>query len=202
MDSDKKTHGFCKAELRKRFRLVFYLGKLSLAAYPEQFGKPGRNPTGPAHASRLVFTDHNRPPTAAMRQRHNEEGRCAADRCSQPRGSRRPWQKAAHPARHPSLAGCSKRIASLTPPREYRFRNQSGTGHPRAGSSTLQTIRSSDHFSKGDIILMASRMSYRSFIWSTRLLDSVDQYMRQPFSSTAFSTNSSLKTHLHKRGCR
>lgn len=116
MDSDKKTHGFCKAELRKRFRLVFYLGKLSLAAYPEQFGKPGRNPTGPAHASRLVFTDHNRPPTAAMRQRHNEEGRCAADRCSQPRGSRRPWQKAAHPARHPSLAGCSKRIASLTPP--------------------------------------------------------------------------------------
>ena len=114
MDSDKKTHGFCKAELRKRFRLVFYLGKLSLAAYPEQFGKPGRNPTGPAHASRLVFTDHNRPPTAAMRQRHNEEGRCAADRCSQPRGSRRPWQKAAHPARHPSLAGCSKRIASLT----------------------------------------------------------------------------------------
>lgn len=90
----------------------------------------------------------------------------------------------------------------LPPPREYRFRNQSGTGHPRAGSSTLQTIRSSDHFSKGDIILMASRMSYRSFIWSTRLLDSVDQYMRQPFSSTAFSTSSSLKTHLHKRGCR
>lgn len=117
MDSDKKTHGFCKAELRKRFRLVFYLGKLSLAAYSEQFGKPGRNPTGPAHASRLVFTDHNRPPTAAMRQRHNEEGRCAADRCSQPRGSRRPWQKAAHPARHPSLAGCSKRIASLTSPK-------------------------------------------------------------------------------------
>lgn len=115
MDSDKKTHGFCKAELRKRFRLVFYLGKLSLAAYSEQFGKPGRNPTGPAHASRLVFTDHNRPPTAAMRQRHNEEGRCAADHCSQPRGSRRPWQKAAHPARHPSLAGCSKRIASLIP---------------------------------------------------------------------------------------
>lgn len=67
MDSDKKTQGFCKAELRKRFRLVFYLGKLSLAAYSEQFGKPGRNPTGPAHASRLVFTDHNRPPTAAMR---------------------------------------------------------------------------------------------------------------------------------------
>lgn len=121
MDSDKKTHGFCKAELRKRFRLVFYLGKLSLAAYSEQFGKPGRNPTGPAHASRLVFTDHNRPPTAAMRQRHNEEGLCAADRCSQPRGSRRPWQKAAHPARHPSLAGCSKRIASLTPQGNIAF---------------------------------------------------------------------------------
>ena len=197
MDLDKKTHGFCKAELRKRFRLVFYLGKLSLAAYSEQFGKPGRNPTGPAHASRLVFTDHNRPPTAAMRQRHNEEGRCAADRCSQPRGRKRLIRQGILPL--PDARNASPR---LPPPREYRLRNQSGTGHPRAGSSTLQTIRSSDHFSKGDIILMASRMSYRSFIWSTRLLDSVDQYMRQPFSSTAFSTSSSLKTHLHKRGCR
>lgn len=190
MDSDKKTHGFCKAELRKRFRLVFYLGKLSLAAYPEQFGKPGRNPTGPAHASRLVFTDHNRPPTAAMRPLLATTRQSSAMAKSSSSG------KASFPCRMLE----THRLAY--PPREYRFRNQSGTGHPRAGSSTLQTIRSSDHFSKGDIILMASRMSYRSFIWSTRLLDSVDQYMRQPFSSAAFSTNSSLKTHLHKRGCR
>lgn len=41
MGSDKKAHGFCKAELRERFRLVFYVGKLSLAAYPEQFENEG-----------------------------------------------------------------------------------------------------------------------------------------------------------------
>ena len=181
MDSDKKTHRFCKAELRKRFRLVFYLGKLSLAAYSEQFGKPGRNPTGPAHASRLVFTDHNRPPTAAMRPL------LATTRQSSAMAKSGSSGKASFPCRMLE----THRLA-YPPPREYRFRSQSGTGHPRARSSTLQTIRPSDHFSKGDIILMASRMSYRSFIWSTRLFDSVES---TPFPLTPFTSPSGGLPH-------
>ena len=178
--------------MRKRFRLVFYLGKLSIAAYSEQFGKPGRNPTGPAHASRLVFTDHNRPPTAAMRQRYKEEEHCTADDCIAATRQSSAVQKAAQPARHPSLTGCPKRIASLIPKRNIAFETRDGTGRPRAGSSTLQTFRPSDHFSKGDIILMASRMSYRSFIWSTRLLDSVGS---TPFPLTPFTPPSGGLPH-------
>ena len=116
MDSDKKTQGFCKAELRTRFRLVFYLGKLSLAAYSEQFGKPGRNPTGPAHASRLVFTDHNRPPTAAMRPL------LATTRQSSAMAKSGSSGKASFPCRMLE----THRLA-YPPSREYRFRNQSGT---------------------------------------------------------------------------
>ena len=75
--------------------------------------------------------------TTIVRQRP----RC--DRCSQPRGSRRPWQKAAHPARHPSLAGCSKRIALAYPPKGISLSKPERNRPPKS-----KILNATDHSAK------------------------------------------------------
>lgn len=165
MDLDKKIHGFCKAELRKRFRLVFYPGKLSLAACSEQFGKPERNPTD-CPCAPMGFRRSDRPPATVMRQRYKEEGRCATDRCNAATRQSSAVAKSAPPAKHPSLIGYPKHIASLILPREYRSQNEERNRPPKACILHAADLSTKRLFSKGDIILIASRISYRSLIWS------------------------------------
>lgn len=109
--------------MRKRFRLVFYSGKLSLTACSEQFGKPERDPTV-CSCTPIGFRRSDRPPTTVMRQRYKEEGRCATDRCNAATRQSPAVTKSAPPAKYPSLIGYPKHIASLILPREYHSQNE------------------------------------------------------------------------------
>lgn len=165
MDLDKKIHGFCKVELRKRFRLVFYPGKLSLAACSEQIRKTRAKPNGlPMRANGFSqFRSSSNDCDASTIQ---GRGALQPTVATQPRDSRLPWQNRLHRQSTPPLSDTRNTSPRLFSQGNIALKTKSGTGHPRSVSPTLQTFQPNDYFSKGDIVLMASRISYRSLIWS------------------------------------